>query len=415
LGDFFWLAPARLTICENIHKIVLVVVCGDYMKKINVTFFIHSMTIGGSELVLLRTLQKLEKCQDIKLSVVLHKSITEPFFIEYFQKHTNIKLYVIYKWYRLFDIKDKISVFPLNQIYKFIINKYKRWRRFVLRQTKLFKETDVFIDYRNLESIYEISIQSRPVIGWFHGSINYFNNSGCLKRTKRLDKLVCLTDSFVSDFKQMYPGMSDKILRIYNPIDINAIRKAVNEAEHFSGKYFCVVSRQDTDKDIETTIHAFEQFYQNENKPDVKLLLVGAGPLTPTLKEIARKQESANNIIFTGSVTNPFGYMYGAMANILSSYNEGLPTVLIEAQALGVLNISSDCKSGPREILMDGDAGLLFEPGNAAELAQHMSDVYNNRIDTQTMIQNATDGLVRFRADTVSKQIISLIKSVTKD
>ena len=78
---------------------------------------------------------------------------------------------------------------------------------------------------------------------------------------------------------------------------------------------------------------------------------------------------------------NPFVYMKNALVNVLSSYGEGLPTVLIESAAVDTLNIASDCKYGPREILLNGDGGLLFEPGNVEQLAKCFDDVYNKKID----------------------------------
>ena len=103
--------------------------------------------------------------------------------------------------------------------------------------------------------------------------------------------------------------------------------------------------------------------------------------------------------------------MKGAIANILSSKSEGLPTVLIESIAIGTINISSDCRNGPSEILCDGAGGLLFEPGNAEQLAKCMDAVFNNRIDIKNMKSVAYNGLKRFDADRISKDIIRLIKS----
>lgn len=75
-------------------------------------------------------------------------------------------------------------------------------------------------------------------------------------------------------------------------------------------------------------------------------------------------------IVFTGALNNPYGIMRGAIANILSSESEGLPTLLLESVALGVPCISSKCKNGPREILLNGRGGLLFETGDANALAK---------------------------------------------
>jgi glycosyltransferase involved in cell wall biosynthesis len=110
-----------------------------------------------------------------------------------------------------------------------------------------------------------------------------------------------------------------------------------------------------------------------------------------------------------GMQKNPYVYMANSYANILSSYGEGLAMVVVESQAVGVLNISSNCKYGPREILMDGDAGVLFTPGDSLELAKAMIDVYENNIDVKKMVQKSTKGLVRFDKDEIKEQVKSLI------
>ncbi len=383
------------------------------MKKIHVGFCMSQMIIGGAESVFIRTLDELKKDKNIKISVFLHDPLKEPFFISYFQKSPEISLYTVYRLGGIFQwIAKYTKIFPLKNLRKIVYSIYKKYRRFLLRRNCLFRTADVFIDYKNLSFVRELKDISRPKIGWIHGSINYFNENELIQRFDVFDKVVCLSDSFVHDFRQEYPKYADKILRIYNPIDFDNIRTLSTQGEAFSGKYFCVVSRLDKDKDIITVLHAFDMFYQRENQPAVNLIIVGTGCNETLYKQYAANLSAAKNIIFTGSKTNPFGYMRNAVAHILSSYNEGLPTVLIEAQTLGVLNISSDCKSGPREILLDGNAGLLFEPGNSTQLSEMLSDVWKGRTNKAQMIEMATVGLERFRASDISMQIKHTINTV---
>ena len=225
------------------------------------------------------------------------------------------------------------------------------------------------------------------------------------------DMLVTLTDGFVEEFRARYPRYADKIMRIYNPIsekDIVAKSRAVSAPR---GKYFCCVSRLYADKDIPTLLRGFDKFWGDNNRPDVKLYIIGDGSFRGRYEQMAASLSCASQVVFTGAVPNPLGYMRGAMANILSSYSEGFAIVLTEAAAVGTLNISSDCKNGPCDILLDGAGGLLFRPGDAAALAQHMSDVFNKRVDIAKMCRVARNGLARFDTDIITKQIIDLIKS----
>jgi len=190
-------------------------------------------------------------------------------------------------------------------------------------------------------------------------------------------------------------------------MDVLRIRDMATGGPIVDGNYFCCVSRMAYDKDIKIVLDAFDLFYKNHK--NVKMVFVGGGDKLSVFQKYANKLKSAQNILFVGAQKNPYVYMAYAVANVLSSYGEGLPTVLLEAQVLNVLNISSNCKCGPREILMDGAAGMLFQPGDAVELAKCMADVYDKNVDIDAMRNMATRGLVRFDSDAIMAQIKSLI------
>lgn len=383
------------------------------MPKTRVLFCIPNMVIGGVEFVFVRTLTELLKNKDLEISVAFAAPLTEPVFKDWFDKHPQIQTYVLFprlQWFESF--KDSCQHFPRKQIRKYAFSIYKMLKRMRFSHSQFVKNQDIIIDYANFGFVKEIRHIHKPKITWVHGSINYFNNNKFCDKTKYYDKIVVLSESIKQDLAQQHPEIANKLVHIYNPINLDEIISKSASAFTPTGQYFSCVSRLGHDKDIDTVLRAFEKFWVSENRPDVKLYIVGGGETENELKAFAGKLQSGKNIIFTGKQPNPFGYMQGAIAHILSSYNEGLPTVLIEAAAVGTLNISSNCKSGPAEILMNGRAGVLFEPGNADELAQIMSDVYAKRIDADTMIANGTVGLSRFTPDSIIPQITKLIKDV---
>ena len=308
--------------------------------------------------------------------------------------------------------------FPLKQIRKIVFSLYKNFKRFQMAHSRELNSCDVIIDYVTGSSYKMLRHVKKPKATWLHCSINYFNNNHMHVRMPYYDKIVCISDDCMNDFRIQYPHYAERLTRIYNPVNCAEINEYSKTAPKYDGKYFLCVSRMDNDKDIPTIISAFNKFWSENDKPDCKMVFVGAGNILDAMREMAAKTPAAKNIEFLGKVPRPFGYMRGAMAHILSSFNEGLPTVLIEAMAAQTLNISSNCKNGPHEILMDGDAGILFEPGNAEELAKALSDVWNGRVDTKQMIQNATKSLARFEpksiADEIVKLVTNLIIEVTK-
>lgn len=89
------------------------------------------------------------------------------------------------------------------------------------------------------------------------------------------------------------------------------------------------------------------------------LLIAGAGPDDEALKELAAELGVTRTVNFAGLLANPFPILQRAELFVLASRWEGLPLVLIEAQVLGVPVIASDCVSGPRELLAEGQYGAL--------------------------------------------------------
>jgi glycosyltransferase involved in cell wall biosynthesis len=105
---------------------------------------------------------------------------------------------------------------------------------------------------------------------------------------------------------------------------------------------------------------------------DADLLIVGTGPELPTLQQLARQYAIEDRVHFAGHQSNPYPLLARADLFVLSSRFEGMPNVLIEALACGMPVVSTDCPSGPREILADGAYGHLVPVGDAERLARAM-------------------------------------------
>lgn len=376
------------------------------MKKIRVAFCLRDMQLGGVESVLVRTLDKLLNYKNIEVSIITYVNIKTPVYCEYFKKHPQIKLYSLYpcSW-----LGTKL---PHFFVWRLLISGarkiYRDFKRlFVLNK---FKNFDAFIDYHDFGFHDELRyVKGAKKIAWFHSSVDVFEKRNFINYLKYYDKLVVLTDEFIKDFNALY-GENKKLVRIYNPIDVEKIQNMANKDENsIDGDYFCSVTRLTPDKDIKTMLCGFDIFWNNADKPDLKLVLVGDGNKKKEYEKYAKTLKSSKHILFIGAKKNPFVYMKNAKANILSSFGEGLPTVLIESVAVGTLNIASNCKCGPSEILLNGRGGLLFNPGDSYGLAKCMLDVYKKKIDANKMINESTKALNRFDGDKIMKQIISLI------
>ena len=119
-------------------------------------------------------------------------------------------------------------------------------------------------------------------------------------------------------------------------------------------------------KDFATLLRAF---HAAELQRRARLLILGEGPLRADLERLIQELELTDVVALPGFVRDPYPSMARAAAFVLSSVFEALPTVLIEAMALGTPVIASACPTGPTEILDYGRWGTLFDVGDVAALA----------------------------------------------
>lgn len=165
---------------------------------------------------------------------------------------------------------------------------------------------------------------------------------------------------------------------LYNPVEVEAVRERARDPvdhewiEDDDLEVILFVGRIAPQKDLETWLRAFALIH--ERHPDTRAVLAGTeldgtGSLRAELLELADRLGIADVVSMPGYVENPYRYMDRASVFLLSSRYEGLPTVLIEALACGCPVVSTDCPSGPREILDDGTFGRLVPVDAVKELA----------------------------------------------
>jgi glycosyltransferase involved in cell wall biosynthesis len=160
---------------------------------------------------------------------------------------------------------------------------------------------------------------------------------------------------------------------IYNPVVTTELQeKAKANPKHpwlemGQPPVVLAVGRLMMQKDFPTLIQAFADVRQTTL---ARLLILGEGPDRPGLETLIRSLNLEKDVSLLGFVENPYAYMSRASLFVLSSRWEGLPTVLIEALYCGVPVISTDCRSGPREILADGQYGKLVPIQDPVALAE---------------------------------------------
>lgn len=120
-----------------------------------------------------------------------------------------------------------------------------------------------------------------------------------------------------------------------------------------------------------------------------KLMILGSGGLEQELKDLAQSLGVADEVVFAGHVPDPWPYYASADLFVLSSDYEGYPMVLVEAMRSGLPVVSTDCESGPREILDGGKFGRLVPVGDEDALADAMQAELDNPAASKLLVERA--------------------------
>ena len=181
-------------------------------------------------------------------------------------------------------------------------------------------------------------------------------------------------EELICDFK-ISP---DKVKVLYNPVNLGNVErlaeKKIDDNNWFDGDIPLIINmgRLTKAKGQWHLIRAFSELRQHR---ECKLAIIGYGELKEYLESLVEQLNLSDDVIFLGWQDNPYKYISHASFFVLSSLWEALPYALTEAMACGCPIISTDCKYGPREILGDGEYGILVPPmdGDARSALEPLS------------------------------------------
>ena len=205
---------------------------------------------------------------------------------------------------------------------------------------------------------------------------------GLARRTyPRAAAITAVSNGVAVDLAKTIGIPRERIDVIHNPVvtpDLLARAAEPLDDEWFapgSDPVILAVGRLSPQKDYPTLLEAFAQVRRNRA---ARLLILGDGPLRPEIERQISSLGIEADARLPGFVENPFAYMRRCAVYAMSSRWEGLPTVLIEALASGARIVSTDCPSGPQEILDGGRFGRLVPVGDAAALARALADALDD-------------------------------------
>lgn len=334
------------------------------------------LSMGGEERVLLNVLKNLvELNYDVDLLITWDHRGNNLFENEIPEK-------VNYKF--LFDNyngKNKL----IKEIYRI-----RAKATYLKKVEKIIKENkyDVIIDYSsNLLKYNNFDIKI-PLFAWIHFSLTFGEKLSAdkiekyKKQYKKYDKILAICDTMRDEFVEILGMDKNKVELVYNPIDLEAIRKKAENIDkkyenYLKQDYFLQVSRLTEQKQPEHLVDIYYKLKQRGIKE--KLYFIGNGEKVNLIKQKIKEYKLENDVILLGQIENPYPFFKNAKLFVHTAKYEGLPTVLLESLAFGTPVVAYDCPTGPKDILGENsEYGELIPLNDKDMFVEKVYELMNN-------------------------------------
>ncbi|BBM48718.1 group 1 glycosyl transferase [Leptotrichia wadei] len=306
------------------------------------------LSMGGEERVLLNVLRNLiELGYDVDLLItwnhgennLFENEIPKKVNYEFLFDNYNGKSKIIKEIYRL-----RTKTTYLKKVEKIIEE----------------KKYDVIIDYSSNLLKYKNFDIKVPIFAWIHFSLTFGEKlSGekvekYKKQYKKYDKILSICDTMRDEFVEILGMDKTKVELVYNPINLEIIRKKAEDVNPKYGNYlkedyFLQVSRLTQQKQPEHLVDIYYKLKQRGIKE--KLYFIGNGEKVKLIRQKIKEYNLEDDIILLGQIENPYPFFKNAKLFLHTAKYEGLPTVLLESLAFGTPVVAYDCPTGPKDIL----------------------------------------------------------------
>ncbi len=222
------------------------------------------------------------------------------------------------------------------------------------------------------------------------------------------DGIITVSKGVASDLARFSFTKRQLISVIYNPVvderKLECCDSFINHQWPKAKYHILSVGTLKPVKDFATLLKAFALA---RKKVDVSLIILGEGELKAELLALSDKLGISSHVLFPGFVRNTIPYYQFADLFVLSSLAEGFGNVIVESMASGTPVVATDCQSGPREILNDGEYGKLVPVSDVDALANAIVNSIKEIHDLEALKQRASD----FTIDKITSQYLKVMLS----
>lgn len=339
------------------------------MHPISVLFFMSNLKGGGAERVVLNLLDGFPS-KDIQPSLFLLKNQIN--FVDE---------------YNLLSKKVNI-VFGINNDERLRNRLPEVW----YKCNHIVKNSNILVGGLELDPTYFAFFWAKrfkkPVVGWIHTPIQQYLSKLPKKHSffvrtiyPRLNLMIFPSQGAAASMAQYLNRSSDKIRVIPNPINLELIRNLANVPIPKGCTYIndrpviISIGRLEVQKGFDLLIQASARLI--DRGYDHTLIILGEGSQRQYLLDLASQLNISKKVFLPGFISNPFPLLKAAKIFVSASRVEGFGQAILEALALGVPVVATNCNTGPSEILDGGNFGKLVIPEDVIALTNAMEELFS--------------------------------------
>jgi glycosyltransferase involved in cell wall biosynthesis len=231
----------------------------------------------------------------------------------------------------------------------------------------------------------------------------------------KASKIVVNAQQMKFQLTSKFHFAAKKISLIHNPIDIyriNYLGKKPVQHSWFNEEIPIVIAigRLVRQKGFSFLVKAIHLIISNGQL--CRLIVLGTGKEQEELKKLSINLKIDDKVQFLGFQKNPYKYLTRSTVFVLSSLYEGFPNVLLEALALGIPSVATQCPTGPEEIISHGDNGLLVPPADVKALADSIKRLLDDADLRRRLAEAGKNRAEDFRVKKIVRQYEDLIEKL---
>jgi glycosyltransferase involved in cell wall biosynthesis len=364
----------------------------DTQEKIKLLFFHPTIVFGGAERTTATLLEKLDK-SIFDVLFVTKKDIFHPLPVERVMYIDDLGIHVGFNGL-VSLVKDvRIMLRLIKRERPHVVFGMLHYACIILSITKIFlkDKVKIIISPRTptkdaIKYYCRETILGKPL--W-----NFMVQFFC----RHSDHIVVASKGLKQECIADYKAESNNVVVINNSVDAQSVGRlsmgSIGRDNTFDGFVISTAGRLVEEKDVDVLIKAFALL-----RKDLKaqLWIVGDGPDRPVLESLAAHLNVLNDIIFFGFQENPYKFINRSEIFVHTSRFEGFGNIILEAMACGVPVIATDCPFGPREIINNGEDGILVPVSDEKALAKELKMVLENNEARKRFVKNAHRRLLEF-------------------